>query len=120
MTRAALLLAVALAGCGGSQDCPRIADVRASWSHASTRSPAGKMSARQELAKTLVRCRTLVGRTKANVRRLLGRPTVWPADRNGPLLWDYFTGSDPRSPSDGTGLTLLFGRGGRVTRAATP
>ena len=72
---------------------------------------------RQAIARGLVRCRTLRGKTKREVRALLGPPS----DRRGAHggKWSYGLGmvNDYLGPGDGARLAVHF-RDGRVHRAA--
>jgi hypothetical protein len=120
---AALTLLAGL-GCGGSsvRACPEAAAIRQQWVRASDQSGNGHPSAKHELAAELVRCHVFVGRTKSQVRRLVGNPSsIWPGGRGQrqTLLWEYYTGPDPTSPSGGTTLVLRFGDETRVVDATT-
>jgi hypothetical protein len=104
------LASSAVAGCGADDgDCSRSLKP-GEW----TRIPVGDK--RIEAARTLVACRTLVGKTRPEVRRLLGRPT----DRYR-REWGYGLGylDSSMGPGHLANLGVYFG-GGRVRRATAP
>ncbi len=69
------------------------------------------------LAERLVECDKLLGgRTKAEVRDLLGRPG---GRHEGGRIWTYNVGV-PEELSDYLPLEVAFGRDGRVRRARIP
>jgi hypothetical protein len=89
-----------------------------SWRAAESREAyPGRASDRLEIAEELERCRTLVGRTRVEVRTMLGRPEYPPqAVDEGPC---YDLGTQPELGGlDNRVLCLSYDDSGRVTRAA--
>lgn len=102
----AVLISLMLARCSSepagkaSQQCGAPFDARA-WADNGSGSP----TPRQREADRLVRCRALQGKTRAQVRRLLGRPD------NGFVRsrhWEYMTGPQRGVPIDVEYLDVTF------------
>lgn len=75
-----------------------------------------------QLAEDYVRCRVLLGRTKAQVHQLLGRPDLTSSDTdfstNG-YDWEYTLGEDKTVANQAEHLLLDFNRAGRVRRVGS-
>jgi hypothetical protein len=112
---AAAAICMALAGCvsAGAAET-RCGDFRfdsAAWKRDASGARHGT-TVRQRLADGLARCHTLDGRSRAEVRRLLG-----PRERNsGRHIWTYQTGPERSGFHMGfEELSVHFGRDGRVS-----
>jgi hypothetical protein len=105
---AALALALAPGGCGGG--CPASVDAEA-WR-------STPQHERDELAAEIDRCGQLAGRSKREVRALLGEPAGphgW--RRREAREWEYVAGyaESAYGPGDSRTLYVRFGADGRVT-----
>jgi hypothetical protein len=89
-----------------------------SWRAAESREAyPGRGSDRLEIAEELERCRTLVGRTRMEVRTMLGRPEYPPQSVGDRPCYDL--GPQPEFGGlDNRVLCLSYDDSGRVTRAA--
>lgn len=72
----------------------------------------GEVSDAERIAEAIVRCGTLRGKTRDEVRRLLGRPS----DTGRTWRWGIGTTNDGIGPGDGQDLIVSFS-GDRVVRA---
>lgn len=68
----------------------------------------------ERLAHAVIRCRTVDGATRAQVRRLLGG-----AQRDMRRTWEWFVGetNDALGPGDAQGFYIEFGSDGRARKA---
>ncbi len=109
---AAAGLATAVAA--GPDRCERFRFDPAIW-RATLDATAGIDEPRERMADALVACRTLRGARRAEVARLLGKPT----SRTG-TRWGWFVGEDYDllGPGDARFLVVSFGRDGRVREAS--
>jgi hypothetical protein len=100
--------AVAVAGSGDERrvDCDAYRFSSAEW-----RDTAGRPSPAERQARALVDCRLLVGRSRAEVREMLGAPSE--ADQEG---FAYEVGEDALG-IDSNVLDVQVQRGSTVTRA---
>jgi hypothetical protein len=111
---AVLVAATAVAGCGKRSEggCPSVTP--ASW-RAASRTAYGDVSPRHRIAQSLVRCHTLLGRSRSQVVHLLGHPTKRFPAKDGfaeELLWLTGPALHAVLPSL-TGLMVRFDRSGR-------
>jgi Txe/YoeB family toxin of Txe-Axe toxin-antitoxin module len=112
-------IAAVLGGCGdGSQQsraaghvCDRPFDSQA-W-FASKQGPE-----RQRLAKRLVHCRDLIGKSKREVARVIGKPprVEGTTKREYSRRWTYELGENDLIPPDSTTLEVVFDAHGKVRR----
>jgi hypothetical protein len=121
--RAAIATAIALLGAAGvagvagavvsasADDCGGFRFSPERWRQAIDRGGGREEDEAVALADALVRCRTLDGRTRADVRRLLGRP-----HRSSPSTWTWSIGwvNDFLGPGDAEALSVRFGGRGRA------
>ncbi|MFL5912173.1 MAG: outer membrane protein assembly factor BamE [Gaiellaceae bacterium] len=115
------VLAVALAlsaGCGsagaGSAACRQLRFDVAAWRNGSSTTSSDGLTTRQREADQVLKCRTLVGRTRRQVRRMLGPPE---ADSTR-QFWTYLTGDERGAIKvDSEYLEVVFDSHGRVRSA---
>jgi hypothetical protein len=88
-------------------ECERLPPLRETWRRAGAR---GDEMLRRRVAAYVIDCGALRGRSRAEVRSILGRPQE--ADRRE--MW-FFLGPDTLFDSEN--LAVIFGRDGRVTAA---
>ena len=117
----AVTLAVVLVLRGSDGNDPACGDKTfdpQSWRTAESREAyPGRGSDRLEIAEELERCRTLVGRTRGEVRTMLGRPEYPPQAVDDRPCYDL--GLQPELGGlDNRVLCLSYDDSGRVTRAA--
>lgn len=72
--------------------------------------PRGGSDATLSIAAALVRCRTLDGAPRAEVRALLGRPNGYSSPSPASWSWNVGTVNDGIGPGDGEFLTVTFRR----------
>jgi hypothetical protein len=75
--------------------------------------PRGGSDATLAIAAALVRCDTLDGTPRAEVRELLGRPDPYVSSRAS-WGWNVGTVNDAMGPGDGEIMSVRFGSGDRV------
>jgi hypothetical protein len=95
-------------------ECDRLQDLKSQWSRASADAPqAGGGSEKQQLAKLIVRCGYLDGRSETDVRNLLGEPTEATA-----TMLEYEVGPEPGSIQlDSEFLQVSLNQSHEVARA---
>lgn len=110
-----VVAALSVAACGGGSDRPKSCQFDASaWRNpASSAGTPGHLTQRQHLADSLVSCKLLVGKTRKQVRKLLGRPSFRPAQTR----WYFDVGPDRDIGLDREQLYVQFSAQSRVRRA---
>jgi hypothetical protein len=114
------VLAWCLAACGdgseqseaANQSCDRPFDSKAWFA-------TGPGRDKQQLAKQLARCRYLIGKSKRQVARLIGKPprTEGTTTYEHTRRWTYELGENELIPPDAVTLQVVFNADGRVRRA---
>lgn len=117
-------IVICLVGCGsqqgGRKPCPAPEAISADWMEAgrNQRSPApaggGSASGRYRIAQVIVRCKTLIGRDRRDVVKLLRRPDALEPGNSADILWVYSLGASPTSVFDPASLNLTFRGDDRV------
>lgn len=122
MRRAAVIVAVAVTftlgstSCGGT-DCATYKFPTREWLSAGKqierRDDEDAVKVRRQAADNLVRCRLLQGKTKRQVRAILGGPSITSREEHS---WSYLVGPERGFISlDDENLTVFF-RGDRVAK----
>ena len=104
-----------LAGLGGAiavgvlanreDECEEFRFDASGWHNQDTRDDLRAPTPRQRLADRLISCRTIVGWSRARVRRVLGRPDNYVARRSE---WTYSLGIERGVPIDYEHLVVKF------------
>jgi outer membrane protein assembly factor BamE (lipoprotein component of BamABCDE complex) len=110
-----VVAALCVAACGGGSDTPKSCrfDANAWRNPASNAGTPGRLTQRQHLADSLVTCKLLVGKTRDQVRALLGRPSFRPAQTR----WYFDVGPDRDIGLDREQLYVQFSGQSRVRKA---
>ena len=117
---AAVIAAVGGLGAAGAvavgvYSCEDFRFDRSRWEAALDRPDSPRQTSEAErLAHAVIRCRTVDGATRAQVRRLLGG-----AQRDTRRTWEWFVGetNDALGPGDAQGFYIEFGSDGRARKA---
>ena len=88
------LVSLVVVGCGSSEPgraaCDRHRFDEAAWDADSERPGSDDLTDRQRIADDLIRCRTLLGRPKRDVRALLGSPSA----ESNRRMWLWIVGPE--------------------------
>ena len=107
--RMSLLAAILVSGCGGGSSCESLAASDASfWRSSELVAEGDALDRRRDIADRIERCGLLTGKTRADVRRLLGEPESRDT-ANERTYWYYTVGPERGAFSvDGEVLAVSF------------